>query len=218
MALILYIDTSTRNCSVALCDDEKLLSIKEELDTQSHAKLLHPFIELVLQDAKKEMKDLDAVVVAGGPGSYTGLRIGMSCAKGICFALDLPFISVDTLEALAGEMIENNFDEEGVYIASLDSRKGEIYYCIVNSQGTILEASQAAVVNEIDWKKYKGKPIYLAGNTQEKLEKMKLDLDITAIAVEYSAKLYIKKGFNKFTLKHLDNLTYMEPNYLKPFQ
>ena len=218
MDLILYIDTSTRNCSVALCEDDKLLSLQEEFDTQSHAKLLHPFIDQVMRDAKKQMKDLDALVVAGGPGSYTGLRIGMSCAKGICYALDLPFIVVDTLEALAGEMITSIHDEEGVYIATLDSRKGEIYYCVVNGQGTILEASQPAVVSEIDWSRYKGKTIYKAGNTREKLEKLELELNINDILVKYSAKNYIKKGFNKFKLKHLDNLTYMEPNYLKPFQ
>jgi tRNA threonylcarbamoyladenosine biosynthesis protein TsaB len=218
MAIILYLDTSTRNCSVALCQDESLLAVKEEFDTQSHAKLLHPFIRQVMRDARKEMGDLDAIVVAGGPGSYTGLRIGMSCAKGICYALDLPFIVVDTLEALANEMIEMNPDEDGIYIASLDSRKGEIYYCIVNSQGIILEASRPAVVAEIDWTKYKGRSIYIAGNTKEKLENFKLNLNIKDIIVEYSAKNYIKKGFNKFTLKLLDDVVNMEPNYLKPFR
>lgn len=218
MALLLFIDTSTRNCSVALCEDETVLAIKEEFDTQSHAKLLHPFIEEVIRLSNKTMKDLDAVVVAGGPGSYTGLRIGMSCAKGICYALDIPFVVLDTLEALAAVMIEKTNDMEGIYIATLDSRKGEIYYCITDGKGTILEDSKPAVVNELDWSKYKGKSLYLGGNTQDKLTTLSSNLELNDIFVEYSAKNYIKKGFNNFNLKYLDNMVYMEPNYLKPFQ
>lgn len=218
MALILLIDTSTRTCSVALSNDEQILAIKEEKDTQSHAKLLHPFIDEVFNSTNKEIKDLDAVVVAGGPGSYTGLRIGMSCAKGICYALDLPFIVVDTLEALAGEMIMLNEAKEGIYIATLDSRKGEIYYCVMNHKGELLEASQPAVVEEIDWKMYEDKDVFIAGNTHEKLHRLKKSNRINDIFVEYSAKNYIKSGLNNLILKQLDNLTYMEPNYLKPFK
>ncbi|MEX0598271.1 MAG: tRNA (adenosine(37)-N6)-threonylcarbamoyltransferase complex dimerization subunit type 1 TsaB [Candidatus Paceibacterota bacterium] len=218
MALILFIDTSTRNCSIALCENGQVLSLREEMDTQSHAKLVHPFIAEVMKEANKEMKDLDAVVVAGGPGSYTGLRIGMSCAKGICYALDLPFIVLDTLEALSSEMIRKSNDKNGIYIATLDSRKGEIYYCITDGMGNVLEASRPAIVSEINWSCYQDKVIYIAGNTNEKLLSLKLELKINDIFVKYSAKNYIKKGFNNLELKHLDDLVYMEPNYLKPFK
>jgi tRNA threonylcarbamoyladenosine biosynthesis protein TsaB len=218
MALILYIDTTTRNCSVALSEDEVLIAEKEAYDTQSHAKLLQGFIEDLMKMSNRKINDLDAVVVAGGPGSYTGLRIGMSCAKGICYALEIPFIVVDTLKALAGEMIALEKNQDAVYIATLNSRKGEIYYTVIDGKGNTLEPSRPAVVSEIDWIKYGDKKIFIAGNTEEKLASLNANFNMTHVPLQYSAKNYIKIGFNNLILKQLDDLVYMEPNYLKPFR
>ena len=102
MSLILNIETSTKNCSVSLAENGNVIGLKELNDgNYSHAEKLHVFIEQVVQEATKSFKDLDAIAVSKGPGSYTGLRIGVSSVKGLCFALDIPLISVSTLQSLA---------------------------------------------------------------------------------------------------------------------
>ena len=102
MALILCLETTTTNCSVALSRDGEVLALKEDMGLNySHAERLHDYIDSVLKEAKLSKNDLDAVAVSKGPGSYTGLRIGVSSAKGLCFALDIPLIATNTLEALA---------------------------------------------------------------------------------------------------------------------
>ena len=112
MALILCIETTTTNCSVALAKDGDVLGLKEDMGLNySHAERLHAYIEEVLLQAGVKQNELDAIAVSKGPGSYTGLRIGVSSAKGLCFALDIPLIATNTLEALAlqaeGEVIQN---------------------------------------------------------------------------------------------------------------
>lgn len=218
MALLLFIDTSTRNCSVLLAQNEQVLASKNELDSLSHATLLPNLITEVMKLADKQMADLDGVVVAGGPGSYTGLRIGMSAAKGICYALDLPLIVIDTLESLTDAMrIKTNF-EDAYYIATLDSRKGEIYYAIADASGELLIPSTPAIVEEIDWSHLKDKIIYIAGKTNNKIKNIKFALAYEKIEIPYLAENYVKIGFNRFRIKDFDNLVYKEPNYLKPFQ
>lgn len=109
MALILCIETATTNCSVALGENGNLLDLKEDYDkTYSHAERLHLFIEEILHKNNLSTDDLDAVAISKGPGSYTGLRIGVSAAKGLCFAVDIPLISVPTLDSLAYQVPEDN--------------------------------------------------------------------------------------------------------------
>ena len=218
MALLLFIDTSTRNCSVLLAEDKTVLASKEELDSLSHAKVLPVLIEELMKESGKEMNSLDGVVVAGGPGSYTGLRIGMSAAKGICYALDIPFIVLDTLECLADAMVMKTNNEDAYYIATLNSRKGEIYYAISNNKGELLMPSTPAVVDEIDWTNLKEKQIYIAGKTNNKIKNIKFTNGYIELDLDYLAINYLNLGHKKFVIKEFDNLIYKEPNYLKPFQ
>ncbi|MGO1585396.1 MAG: tRNA (adenosine(37)-N6)-threonylcarbamoyltransferase complex dimerization subunit type 1 TsaB, partial [Mesonia sp.] len=110
MALILLLETTTINCSVALAEDDKVIAIKEDKTPgYSHAEKLHLFMEAVLAEGQKELLDLDAVAVSKGPGSYTGLRIGVSAAKGLCYALNIPLIAVDTLTSVAHQYQSLNF-------------------------------------------------------------------------------------------------------------
>ena len=111
MAIILNLETATTNCSVSIYKDEKLLAIKEhDTPNYSHSEQLHVFIEDVLKEGNLKFSDLNAIAVSKGPGSYTGLRIGVSAAKGLCFALDIPLISIATLESMAHQAESENYD------------------------------------------------------------------------------------------------------------
>jgi tRNA threonylcarbamoyladenosine biosynthesis protein TsaB len=104
----------------------------------SHASLITVFIDEVLQNAKKKASELDAVAVSIGPGSYTGLRIGLSCAKGLCYALNIPLITIDSLESLAQGMISEKYDANALYLPLIDARRNEVYYAIFNAKGEAL--------------------------------------------------------------------------------
>ena len=127
MAAILCIETTTTKCSVALSVDGVVVSLKEDNNKQySHAEKLHLFIEDVLAESKVSKNKLDAIAVSKGPGSYTGLRIGVSAAKGLCFALEIPLISIPTLEALACQ-VKNT---DGIIVPMLDARRLEVYSAV----------------------------------------------------------------------------------------
>lgn len=218
MAKLLFIDTSSKNCSTLIAENEQILAQRFEADTRSHAQLLPVFIQELFTETGMEPSELDAIVVSAGPGSYTGVRIGMSLAKGMCYTLDLPLIALDSLICLGEAMIKEEAKTDAIYLASMDSRKGEIYYAALDGYGRVLEESQPAVVKDLDWDKWGDKRIYIAGNTQEKLVDYPKSSELSRIKLDYSAKNYIQKGFECFVNKTYDNLVYKEPNYLKPFQ
>ncbi|MEO6346496.1 MAG: tRNA (adenosine(37)-N6)-threonylcarbamoyltransferase complex dimerization subunit type 1 TsaB, partial [Aquaticitalea sp.] len=127
MSYILNIETATTNCSVSLSKDGAIWFLKEDNSLNySHAESLHVFIDDVLKSAKLKPEALDAIAVSKGPGSYTGLRIGVSAAKGLCFALDIPLISVETLQSLAHQVVASS----GVIVPMLDARRMEIYSAV----------------------------------------------------------------------------------------
>lgn len=218
MATLLFIDTSSKNCSVLLAEDNQVIAKRFQADTRSHAQLLPLFIEELFEETQLSRQALDAVVVSAGPGSYTGVRIGMSVAKGICYTLDLPLIALDSLLCLAETMQEKQGNNKGIYLATMDSRKGEIYYAAMDGNGIVLEPSQPAVVKDLDWDKWIDKTVYISGNTKEKLKDRSTDLTLMELTIDYSAENYIVKGFQQYMNKTYDNLVYKEPNYLKPFQ
>ena len=127
MSLILNIETATKNCSVSLAKDGITILTKEISEAgYSHAEKLHVFIEEILKETQSNVKDLKAVAVSKGPGSYTGLRIGVSSAKGICYALDIPLIAVDTLQILAKQLKV----EKGIIVPMIDARRMEVYSAV----------------------------------------------------------------------------------------
>jgi tRNA threonylcarbamoyladenosine biosynthesis protein TsaB len=156
MTSILLIETSTRVCSVGIARDGQLLSIQEDHSMNySHSAILTVFIEKVLHDAGLTVKDLHGVAVSQGPGSYTGLRIGVSAAKGICFALDLPLIAVDTLLAMARQCVENKLDVMNAHhnnhlpllmCPMIDARRMEVYHALYNEKLQVVEPTRAKVI------------------------------------------------------------------------
>lgn len=217
MALILNIETSTNTCSIALAENENLLSIKEAHNIQSHASLITLFINEVFESANKKINDLDAVAVSIGPGSYTGLRIGLSSAKGLCYALNIPLITVDTLESLAHGMVSNHFDENGLYIPLIDARRSEVYYAVFDSNLKTIENSTPLVLNLSTFNNY-AKNLYVSGTGAAKTIEIVAEKQFIFLSnVNFSAKNMLKKSNYYYLVTKFANVAYTEPNYLKPF-
>ncbi|MCF7568353.1 tRNA (adenosine(37)-N6)-threonylcarbamoyltransferase complex dimerization subunit type 1 TsaB [Sabulilitoribacter arenilitoris] len=216
MALILNIETATTNCSVSLSKDGETLVLKEDYDKNySHAERLHVYIDAILKDANLNLKDLDAIGVSKGPGSYTGLRIGVSAAKGLCFALNKPLISVSTLEALARQVEVN----DGVIVAMLDARRMEVYSAVFDFSYNQIRETQAQVLDENAFAEYleKGK-VYFIGNGVNKTKT--LITHANAVFVEDklpSANEMSLLGYNKYKISDIEDVAYFEPYYLKDF-
>src|SRR5436190_15401436 len=166
MAYILNIETATKNCSVSLAKDGVTLVFREIADQgYSHAEKLHVFIEEIIKEAKLEFKDLSAIAISQGPGSYTGLRIGVSSAKGLCFSLDIPLIAVDTLQVLASQVKV----EDGFIVPMIDARRMEVYSAVLNTNLEKVKAVEAEIITEDSYADYQ-EPMYFVGDCQEKLK------------------------------------------------
>src|SRR5690554_3358036 len=151
MAIILCLETATTNCSVALSVDGKIVSVKEENSQKfSHSEKLHVFIEAVLEEANLDRSQLNAIAVGKRPGSYTGLRIGVSAAKGLCFALDIPLIATLTLEVLAQQVKESDC----YIIPLLDARRMEVYSAVFNSDKSEIRETAAEILTENSFEDY----------------------------------------------------------------
>ena len=216
MALILSIETSTTNCSVSLSKNGKLLVVKEDYDKNySHAERLHVYINDVLKYAKVSAKDIDAVAISKGPGSYTGLRIGVSAAKGLCYALDIPLISIPTLESLAHQVTTNN----GVIVSMLDARRLEVYSAVFDSNYQQIRETIAEILNEDSFSKYlQNGDVYFIGNGVEKTKRLISHQKAIYIDDKLpSAKELGNIAFNKYKISDFEDVAYFEPYYLKDF-
>ena len=166
MAYILNIETATTNCSVSLSHEGETLVLREDNNANySHAEKLHVFIDEVIATAKIDKKQLDAIAVSQGPGSYTGLRIGVSAAKGLCYALGIPLIAVDTLKSLAIQVKEDN----ALIVAMLDARRMEVYSAIYDTSFNLVRSTKAEVLEDHIYNTHldKSKVIFI-GNGVEK--------------------------------------------------
>ena len=148
MAFILSIDTSTSVCSVAVHNEGLLLGFKEVYNSNSHSENLNSFIESLLISLNLRYEELNAIAISEGPGSYTGLRIGTSCAKGLCFALDIPLISIKTLEALAMIALDKKNNQEGLYAPMLDARRMEVYTAVYSHKRVEVKAVLPLILDE----------------------------------------------------------------------
>ncbi len=216
MAYILNIETATTNCSVSLSKEGETLVLKEDYnDNYSHAERLHIYIDDVLKEANVPITDLDAVAISKGPGSYTGLRIGVSAAKGFCYAIDKPLISIATLDALAHQVnIEN-----GIIVAMLDARRMEVYSAVYDSDYNQIRETQAQVLDESSFGTYleQGK-VYFIGNGV--LKTKALINHPNAVFMEGklpSANEMSKLAYIKYKKNDIEDVAYFEPYYLKDF-
>jgi tRNA threonylcarbamoyladenosine biosynthesis protein TsaB len=216
MAYILNIETSTTNCSVALSKNGEVIALKEDNSLEySHAERLHVYIDEVLKTAQISKNQLDAIAISKGPGSYTGLRIGVSAAKGLCFALNIPLISVSTLEALAHQ-IEN---PKGTIVAMLDARRMEVYSAIYDVQYNLVRSTKAEVLNPESYQELlELSSVYFIGNGVQKTKAIITHKNAQFVDNKLpSAKQMCALSFERFKTKDFEDVAYFEPFYLKDF-
>lgn len=217
MATILNLETATTNCSVSIYKDGELLAIKEhDTPNYSHSEQLHVFIQDVLKDGKKVLTDLDAIAVSKGPGSYTGLRIGVSSAKGLCFALDIPLISIATLESMADQTESDNCD---FIIPVLDARRMEVYSLVFDKNHDEIRETKAEIIDENSFQEYaeRGK-VLLLGSGAEKCKSILTHKNFSYdTSVVPSSREMGALSYQKFKKKEFEDVAYFEPFYLKDF-
>lgn len=215
MAYILNIETATKNCSVAIAQDGKTLLCKQIAESgYSHAEKLHVFIEELLLELQLNYKDLNAIAVSQGPGSYTGLRIGISAAKGLCYALDIPLIAVDTLEILARQLQVS----EGYIVPMIDARRMEVYSAIFDAQYQKLRETQAEIITEDSFVTLEG-TVYFVGDSTEKCATTLTQPNfIFKDNIIYpSANEMSQLSNEKYKKNDTVDVAYFEPYYLKDF-
>lgn len=215
MVYILHLETSTKVCSVALSLNGKLISIKEnEEDGYSHGENLTLFIENVLKQAGISIKELTAVSVASGPGSYTGLRIGVSTAKGLCYPLNIPLIAIDSLTSLS-EIAKEKYTSINI-CPLIDARRMEVYNSIYNSKGDQIKPISADIINDNSYREFE--PFIYFGDGAEKLIEIWKDRNCTAdLEIKSSAKGQVRLALEKFQKQQFEDVAYFEPFYLKDF-
>ncbi|WP_340156360.1 tRNA (adenosine(37)-N6)-threonylcarbamoyltransferase complex dimerization subunit type 1 TsaB [uncultured Winogradskyella sp.] len=216
MALVLNIETATTNCSVSLSKDGETLVLKEDNSLgYSHAETLHLFIDEVFKISKLKPSEIDAVAVSKGPGSYTGLRIGVSSAKGLCFALEKPLISISTLESLAHQVKAT----DGLIIPMLDARRMEVYSAIYNQNLELQREIKAEILSEesyselLDFNK-----VYFIGDGVEKTKALISHSNAFFIEGKLpSANEMSLLAEMKYKKSDTEDVAYFEPYYLKDF-
>jgi len=214
---ILHIETSSKNCSVAISDGEELLCLCEEVsENYKQSESLHTFVEWALEGAEISLKDIEAVSLGKGPGSYTGLRIGAASAKGFCYGLKVPLIAVNSLETMKGPFLGQNYD---VIIPLIDARRMEVYCAVFDgNSGEMLTETEAKILDEQSFKELEGKKILFVGDGAKKAQEI---LQISGADfnenVYPSAKYLIKKSVEKFNRQDFEDVAYFEPFYLKDF-
>ncbi len=217
MAIILNLETATTNCSVSIAKDGYLMAIKEhDTPNYSHAEQLHAFIQEVVQKTSLTLNDIDAIAVSKGPGSYTGLRIGVSSAKGLCFALGLPLISVPTLESLAHQKRNGSYD---FIIPVLDARRMEVYSAVFDSALNEIRETKAEIIDVHSFSEFaqQGKVILVgsgAQKCQELLAHPNFNFDVQSVP---SSNQMAHLSHEKFRKQDFEDLAYFEPFYLKDF-
>ncbi|SKB43414.1 tRNA (adenosine(37)-N6)-threonylcarbamoyltransferase complex dimerization subunit type 1 TsaB [Daejeonella lutea] len=217
--LILLIETATTSCSVALSEGGKVIAVKEANERNIHASHITLFIEEVMKTANKQFSDLNAVAISKGPGSYTGLRIGVSTAKGLCYALDIPMLSVNTLEAMASGLLKAREISRSAYlIPMIDARRMEVYTGIYSPNLELIEDVNAKIIDEFSFDQYPDKELILFGDGAEKFKELfSKKINIQFQHFENSAAHLGSFADEKLRKGEVENTAYFEPFYLKEF-
>ena len=214
MTYILNIETATKNCSVSLAKNGETILCKEIAEQgYSHAEKLHVFIEEIVKEANVNFSEIKAVAVSKGPGSYTGLRIGVSAAKGLCYALQIPLISIDTMQVLAKKAVV-----DGLIVPMIDARRMEVYSAIFDKNYNKIKDVEAEVLTENSYQDF-DQTIYFVGDCQEKCQTVlvKDNFKFLPEIIFPSANEMSILSFEKFQNNDFEDVAYFEPFYLKDF-
>ncbi|MBQ4500044.1 MAG: tRNA (adenosine(37)-N6)-threonylcarbamoyltransferase complex dimerization subunit type 1 TsaB [Alistipes sp.] len=227
MALILSIETGTDVCSVALANDGELMALRESDEGRDHARKVAVFVDELLRETGVQPDDLDAVAVGMGPGSYTGLRIGVSFAKGMCYALNIPLLAVGSLDALM-EVAREDFDAgiidleddewQSAYLCPMvDARRMEVYTRLFDAQGKALTDVSAEVVTADSFSEWRGRNrrFVIFGNGAKKCAELLSDAEYIEVAP--SARGIVRLAEEAFNAGRVEDIAYFEPFYLKDF-
>lgn len=217
MAVILSIETSTSLCSVAVHEDGGLISLKELNEPGAHSEKLMGMIDSVLLEAHLEYAQLDAIAVSEGPGSYTGLRIGVSTAKGLAYALEKPLIGINTLQAIASSRV---YQKDEIGIAVLDARRMEVYSQAFDQNLTELSPIESVILDDDAYSSYlRSYKVYFSGDAVEKVKSVINHENAVFLENSGLSSLHMGKlAFEKFVLGDFEELAYFVPNYLKEFK
>jgi tRNA threonylcarbamoyladenosine biosynthesis protein TsaB len=216
LAIILNIETSTKNCSVSIADTGKIIAIKElNNGNYSHAEVLHPFIENILAQGSVSKDKIDAIAVSKGPGSYTGLRIGVSAAKGLSFALSVPLISIDTLTALSFAISI----DKGLIVPMLDARRMEVYSAIFDKQHQKIREIKAEIIDENSFlAALEQGEVHFLGDGAHKCKEIITHRNAVFVDDMFpSSREMALLSYHKFKKNDFEDLAYFEPFYLKDF-
>jgi tRNA threonylcarbamoyladenosine biosynthesis protein TsaB len=222
--MIICLETATNLCSVALCDSNGVISLRESNESKSHASVLTVFIEEILRENGIRAHDLKAVAVSKGPGSYTGLRIGVSVAKGIAYGASIPLIGVETTLSMfwgvsASQISGTDMDKNLLYCPMLDARRMEVYYAIYDCYGNKIKDISAEIINENSFIKIpEAKKILFFGDGAQKCKEV-INRKTALYADDYriSATSMHKPVIQAFNNHNFEDVAYFEPLYLKDF-
>lgn len=237
--MILCLETSTAVCSVALVDNSNVIALRESLDGQNHAEKITIFIDEVMKEANISYNELEAIAVSKGPGSYTGLRIGVSTAKGLCYAMEKPLIAIDTLATMTEGLLDNNFDNDhdtnikslpssssssssssSIFCPMIDARRMEVYSAFFTGDMKKISETEALIIDESSFSDLKlNHHLYLFGDGADKLVSLfENEENITVIEKFHCSAAYMARlAEEAFKNNDFVDTAYFEPFYLKDF-
>lgn len=215
---ILHLETSSKNCSVAISDGLELLCVCEEAsENYKQSESLHTFVQWALEGANLSLQDIEAVSLGKGPGSYTGLRIGSSAAKGFCYGLKIPLIAINSLDTMIAPYLDKGYDH---VIPLVDARRMEVYAAVYKGiSGDLITATEAKILDDQSFLEFADRKVIFVGDgalkAQGILQLPNADFDSK---IYPSAKFLVQAAVEKFRNKDFEDIAYFEPFYLKDFQ
>lgn len=220
MSLLLLIETSSINCSIALCEGNNILACVEKREMNIHASAITLFIEQVLSEAGKNLSDLTAIAVGKGPGSYTGLRIGVSTAKGLCYALNIPLIACQSLRTIFEQAKSISNQPNAIYRPLIDARRMEVYTCTFQADGAQQEDTNAVIIDEHTFEQETSSQtcIYFGDGAEKTKAFFMNNKNVIYLDELYPSANYMHiEAMEKFKSQSFEDLIYFEPFYLKEF-
>lgn len=220
--LLLLLETATSVCSIALAEGDRILSIRTSVGEREHASMLTIYIQEVMKESGRDLSQLDAVVVSKGPGSYTGLRIGVATAKGICYSLDKPLIAIDTPLAMAYEFRHqrnNDFPSDSYLIPVIDARRMEVYGAAINLEMEYNQPIRAEVLQSDSFIEDKHANYFVFGDAAFKCKKVYESQSLVKVDTEYTHSAFglLYPGLKAWNNQVFENMSDFEPYYLKEF-
>lgn len=214
---ILCIDASVQFASIALADEEQLLAVKVCEQQREHAAFIQPAIEQLLNQFNLKPDQLQAVAVTAGPGSYTGLRVGMASAKGLCYALKIPLITLGTLEVMAYTAKQQVSNASYLLCPMIDARRMEVFTAVYNEELHTIKEPHASILDETSFAELEQQPVYFFGNGAAKWQSICKLPNAKFINVNWNAASMIEMSYKKYNANQFTSLAYAAPFYLKEF-